>query len=361
MDSIQWLMEIGGAAIKLNLINEGLIDKNAYDVEKLVDELLQIEKVKTRLTYFDKFKDYESMLPTPYKGLGAYIHNCYEDCYEMFMPFFIKLGFRKGIPVFDEKVEYMREVYRYLMTLGDGFVSPIIMLMLEAGYFYDDMLDYLNRILDKRYNTAVRQCFDIYETDPSKIRYSKLPKQWKDAPILKDIHVDTIGCELPIPTIYQINLMIKIYDYVNDAETKKKIETILEYVMHPEFQKLRGNLGYGWWPHKNTYYACSGTLSLPFYEDNRFSRGACELMSTSSYTANTDCFRKCVAYLEQYKTERGTYMFPDESYGKMATLDYDVFISKDAKVKRNEKRAVTIELLSTYFVMLMKKRMERSK
>ena len=361
-------MENGGAAIKLNLFNEGLIDKNAYDVEELVNELLLIEKVKTVLSYFDKFKDYKSMRPAPYNDLHGYIHNCYEDCYEMFMPFFIRLGFRKGIPVFDEKVEYMREVYRYLMTLGDDFVSPVLMLMLEAGYFYDDMLDYLNRILDKRYNTAVQQCFEIYETDLSKIRHSKLPKQWKDAPILKEIHVDTKTSELPIPTIYQIMLMIHIYKYVKDIKIKNKIDTILKYVMHPEFQKLRGNLGYGWWPHKNAYYACSGSLVLPLYIDDEFKgtghKNMLEMISHIPLATESCWFRKCMDYMEQYKTERETYIFPDDWFRATfvrpanTTTVYSAFISKDAKVNRNEKRPFVIELLSTYYALLMKSRME---
>jgi len=52
MESIQWLMENGGVSIKLNLMNEGLINKNSYDAEALAVELLKIEKVETALTYF---------------------------------------------------------------------------------------------------------------------------------------------------------------------------------------------------------------------------------------------------------------------------------------------------------------------
>lgn len=151
MDNIQWLVENGGPAIKLRMMNEGLIDKDSDNVDKQVDELLQIEKVKTALTYYDKFKDFKSI---PLNKLYAFIHNCYEDCYEMFMPFLINIGFRASIPVFDEKVGYMREVYQYLMTQGDAHVSYIVMYMLAAGYYYDDMLDYMIRFLDKIYNTA---------------------------------------------------------------------------------------------------------------------------------------------------------------------------------------------------------------
>ena len=171
MENIQWLTENGGPAIKLNMINEGLIDKNAYDVDELVDELLQIEKVKTALTYFDKFKDYESM---PLNYLQGYIHSCYEDCYEMFMPFFIRLGFRTGIPIFDEKVEIMREVYNHIRTQGkpywEDYWGFVVIPMLEAGYYHDEMLDVVKGFLDRIYNFVKLEIFDIYETDPSEAK-----------------------------------------------------------------------------------------------------------------------------------------------------------------------------------------------
>ena len=76
MESIQWLMENGGVSIKLNLMNEGLINKNSYDAEALAVELLKIEKVETTLTYFDRYKEYKTWRT---KDIGSKIHNCYEN------------------------------------------------------------------------------------------------------------------------------------------------------------------------------------------------------------------------------------------------------------------------------------------
>ncbi|MCL2264398.1 MAG: hypothetical protein FWC22_00015 [Treponema sp.] len=367
MESIQWLMENGGVSIKLNLMNEGLIDKNSYDAEALVAELLKIEKVETALTYFDRYKEYKTWRT---KDIGSEIHNCYENCYEMFMPFLIRLGFRAGTPVLDDKVGIIREIYRYLMTVGNEYISNVVMYLLEAGYYDSDMTVFLERWLDKIYNTAEHQCFDIYETDPTRIKQSKLPKQWKDDPILKDIHVEG---ELTVPTIYHIRYIIDIYKYIEDKTIKEKIDTILKYVMHPQFQKLRGNLGYGWFKetefNRSAYYACSGSLKLPLYDGNKFNKDTLELMSKSPIAVKTEWYQNCIDYLEQYITERNTYMFPDNWFDSTlgiprpatTTVVYDAFISKNAKIKRNEKRSFVIELLSTYYVLLMKKRMEHTK
>ena len=40
MDKIQWLLENGGAAIKLRMIKEGLILQDSYDINVLADEIL---------------------------------------------------------------------------------------------------------------------------------------------------------------------------------------------------------------------------------------------------------------------------------------------------------------------------------
>jgi hypothetical protein len=232
--------------------------------------------------------------------------------------------------------------------------------MLEAGYYYDDMLDCLKRFIDKIYNTAKQQCFDIFETDPTKIRYSKLPKEWKNKRILKDIHVNG---ELTVPTTYHIRYIIDIYKYVEDSEIKGKIDTVIKYILHPQYQKLRGGYGYGWFYNK-AYYACSSGVALPLYEGNNFGKTVFELMSNSPLAVGTEWFRKCMDYLEQYKTERGTYIFPDDYFyhtfvrpANPSTI-YSAFIPKDAKIKTSDKRSFVIELCSTFFMQLMKKRME---
>lgn len=71
-------------------------------------------------------------------------------------------------------------------------------------------------------------------------------------------------------------------------------------------------------------------------------------------------------FLEEYNTERGTYIFPDDFLyhtfvrPAISTVVYGAYISKDVlpKIKWNERRSFAIELVSTFFVQLMKKRMK---
>ncbi len=374
MENIQWLVENGGPAIKLRMMNESMIEKDSYNAGELVEELMQIEKVRTTLTYFDKFKDFKSM---PNNKLYAFVHNCYEDCFEMFMPFFTKLGFKAGMPILDEKVEYMRDVYLYLITPNESGVLhwshvhglSIILYLLEAGYCNNDIVDYIAARINKVYKIAEIQEFDFYETDPSKIR--QRPKIWKVTPVLKDIHNCEMG-EVPLPTINTLMGMLYLYNYITDKETKKKIDDIVNYIIDPRYQKTRGDYGIHWFEDK-AYHASAGGVCLPLYENDvligneKYSfLNIINLMSYSPIALGTEWFLKCMDFLEQYKTERDTYIFPDDflyhTFIRPAnpSVVYSAYISKDVlpKIKRSERRSYAIELISTFFVLLMKKRIE---
>ena len=71
-------------------------------------------------------------------------------------------------------------------------------------------------------------------------------------------------------------------------------------------------------------------------------------------------------YFEKYRTERGTYLFPESFMfnitfrpSNTSTL-CDAFISEDVMpyIRRNERKTFAFELCSTFFMLMMKKRME---
>ena len=197
--NIKWLYENGGASIKLHMMNEGLAVKNPEDVIKLSDELMQIEKIRTAFSYFDQFIDFRKI---PDRELWGLIHSCYENCFAPFFHFLYRIGFYKGVAIFDEKVEIMKPVYKYLMETYDFHGLEIINLLMLAGYLFDDMPDYINAKIGKSHRITTLNCFDFYETDIDKIRQ---PKRWKDYLIVKDKY-NPHGDEYPLPTNYDVEL-----------------------------------------------------------------------------------------------------------------------------------------------------------
>lgn len=368
MENLLWLIENGGPTIKLYMMHESLVDKSMFDIEKLSGEVLKLEQVQTKLDYFDAFKDYKAMTD---RELYALVHNCYDNCYERFMPYLIKIGLKAGISEFDVKTSCMRDVYKFLIGTGWSHVYGLIIIlnMLKAGYYYDDMLGYMTtRVIDKIHKTAELKSFDIYETDTSKIRQ---PNKWSEKLILKDIHNCEIG-ELPLPTEYHISGIINLYNYVNDNETKKKINDVIEYILHPQYQRLHGD--YGWHWSGKTYHASSAGINLPLYDDFELSGHQkwtflwiLELMSYSPVACKSEWMKKCVNYLETFKTERATYIFPEDLlYSElvhklnMPTM-YQAFISQDilSKIKSNGRKPFLFEVYSTYYMIMLKSRLQR--
>jgi len=376
MENLQWLLENGGPAIKLRLVRENLIDASIYgiDANKLAEELLQLEKVNTAMTYFDRYKDFRSMSD---RELYGFIHGWNENCFETFMPFFTNLGFQAGITAFDEKVEYMCNTYRYIIAPDESgeihwthiYGLMIISNLLKAGYYYDDMLAYMSRIVvDNVYKVAENNIFDFYETDPSKIRSGR-PKRWQNRPIIKDIHNCEAG-EMPLPTTYHVEGMLNIYEYVKADETKEKIDGIIQYILDPRYQKTGGNYGIHYDGLKKTYHSSSSGLALPNYESDTPSANMCllEKLSLSPVMRKSEWFEKCMADLEQYRTERGTYscdhfkLISNEPPCNPDTF-CSAFIDKNVlpEIKKSERRSFAFELCATLYMAILKNRIGCSK
>lgn len=359
MENLQWLIENGGNCIKLRMINEKLIDRDVFDTEKLINELLKVEKVSNALSYFDAFKNYKALNERELWGL---VHNCYEYCFEQFMPFLINAGFKAGIPELDKKVEYMRDVYSYLMAAYPFHGLNIITLLMQAGYYFDDMDRHVIKRINEIHKVTVTGDFDIYEKDESKIRQ---PKKWKDKLILKDIFNPYEG-ELPLPLDYDIYLILSYLNYTKDADVKNKINDIFNYILNPKYQWLRGDYGWHWSEEAKTYHATSSGMSLPLYDSfelfgsqKYFFISVLEKMSISPVMRKADWFQKSMDYSEQYKTEKGTYNLPvDFIHPSDMTTFYSLYVSNKelSAVKRNGRKSFAFELYSTFFVMLMKKR-----
>ncbi len=361
INNLQWLAQNGGPAIKLRLMNEGLLEKNTYDVNELAAELLQIEKVNTALSYFDQFKEFRSI---PDRELWGLVHNTYENCFEVFMFFFINLGFRAGIAVFDEKVEIMRPVYTYLMKTYPFHGLNIIMLLLRAGYYFDDMEEHIVKRIDDIHKVAVKQEFDFYETDISKIRQAN---KWKDKVILKDIYNPYVG-ELPLPISYDVELMLFYSSISRNDNTKRKIDDIMSYILDPRYQKTKGYYGWHWDDTNKTYHATTSGWPLPQYDSDEPKANLLllEKVSYSPVICNSEWFRKSIDNLENYKTERGTYITDHFDYvstakPSSASIFCSAFIDKIVlpTIKRNDRKQLAYELCSTFYVAMLEKRLKK--
>lgn len=171
-DLENWVLEQGGPAIQLKMCYVQTKNTSESDIEKLISKLLNLEEVKTLLSYLDGFNTQSR----DKKTLEHLIHYYKESCIDSFFPQLINLGFRAGIPIFDEKMQPVRDIFMYLIT-EDYDYCFFYSLMLHrfffmAGYTYKEIVDSMQHRLNSIHRSAKERVFDIYQ-DESKCLFMK--------------------------------------------------------------------------------------------------------------------------------------------------------------------------------------------
>jgi hypothetical protein len=369
---IKWLIDNGGPAIKLNMIKEGMLDKNLYDLNMLAAEMLHNEEVKNVVDYLDQFKEYTN-------DFDALVHNAYPNCIETFMPVLLSLGFQSGIKVFDDKIKILENVLPIsvnndLNSDKMPFAAIIVMFhLLKAGYYSQDIENYVKHRLNYIHKVSLLGRFDFYEDDAAKLRQVA---KWKGKTILKDMYNPYIYNQsweiYPLPIIYDIKLILYFYDKTNDEIIKQKIDDVMKFILNPLYQETKGDYGWHWDFNKNTYHASTRGYELPLYNSDELGSltwlflDYLDLATYSPILLKSDWMKKCINFLENYKTEKGTYLFPENYFNYLTHhssipkgLFYRLFISKDvlASIKRNDIKSTALELYGTFLMMKLKKRL----
>lgn len=363
--TIEWLLRHGGPAVRLRMATAGMISADAADVTAAVNALLRIERVTKTLSYLDRFDEYRT-IKRPWDTL---IHNCYENCYETYMPFLEDIGFHKGIlPAFDVKMEKLREVYHYLSQIPQHGPGKLLIHMLKTGFCYSDMEAFVVKRLNEVYPVTQANRFDFYETDPAKIRQ---PKRWlRDRyQMLKDEfnpYAPPKNGEkwLPLPDSYDALLLLSFYPYTDNREIREKTDAVMRFYLDARYQATGGDYGWHYDYVKNTYHASSGGIPLPLYDSAEPIRpynflGMLEWLSLSPVLRQAAWFEKSLDYCEKYKTERQTYLFPGKFiYQPQMSSFYELYIDKELlpALKADEKKSLAFECFGTLMVTLVKMR-----
>ena len=112
-------------------------------------------------------------------------------------------------------------------------------------------------------------------------------------------------------------VMFNMYEFIKNKKTKEKIDDLARFILNPQYQKIRGVYGWIWSFTEKTYHACGPGICLPLFNNDDLGRdewsflNIMETMSLSPVMQESEWFKKCIYYLERYKTEKGTYLFPD--------------------------------------------------
>jgi hypothetical protein len=359
---LNWLMEYGGPTIRLLTLTELLNSTDKNEMQKCIDELLTIDKVKKNFEYINGFNDYKSMSN---HELDCLIHNCGDSYYSIFMNKLINYGFKAGMEYFDEKTEILREVCAYTSDIMPYSSMQMSMYLRYAGYDCQEIENYLFERAQLCQGTAKQKTSEIYVIGEEA---EKLPKWMKDKnlKVIKD-EFSPYGGSNPLPLEYEV----RNYLYMNrnniGENNLEDINNVFKYIVSPEYYTFNGDYGF----HKagKTYHGSNCGFMIPIYEEGGVERvnayfflSTIRDMSFSKIMRGSVAYRKCLAHIESFKTEKGTYIFPENYLDNMAfhqpTDLYNMLLGKSIQMKRDEKKNLAIELFSTLFVLILQKRAE---
>jgi len=320
-----WLMDNADAPVRYRTARELLRDEKA--AKALETELFDNREVRKWL------KNLKPEDPPQHRSME---HGCFDFCLENALPKLVQLGLHSGISQMRDAVglyfgrledAYKRSDYpdRYTLRLTEN--------MLAFAGFTDDVvigmtLDGIGRVHD----FTSRGIYDFYLSAEERDTLKKVPAVWKDAAgFIKPEIFNNYSFSYPL--IYDIVGMPAMYA-LKDPAVDSKINGIIEYISTDEFHNnvydgygilVEGNgkyHGMGWdpkypgWSDPADYIerggarVGSGVPKLLFFAQNIVKYPAAR---------KTKWFNELFDYLEKYKTDNGTYLFPkkwiDESQG----------------------------------------------
>ncbi len=355
-DQIEWLLENGGPAVRLQVatnLDEGYSDR---ETENAVSELSGIEEVGQLLCYLDPFRALDQ--PTVDKKLAHDLIHCYrETSLENFFPRLLELGFRAGMPLFDEKMQYLRAVFPKIGAVGPIYGWVICECFFKAGYAPDEMVTHMRQRLDALQYAAREQIVDIYFQEDA---LRGLPTQWKWKRIIKHALSPYTGTT-PLPNVHDVAAFAYYPPACLDAETGRKIDTLVQYVLLPDFQMLPEGYGFLWYPERRICLSSGWSPTIPYFQGFERPRNYndwhflnyLDMLARFPLVHSSEWFKTSLHRLEQHRTNKGTYLIP-EIYLHHKIIE-PAFLSKaNQKLKRSEKKVLAQEVFSTLFVLKIK-------
>ncbi len=342
-----WLLHNGGPIIRY-LVSFELTNSNR-DVSALARDLLRNDQIKQwikRLPGLTGFND---------------IHGSKDTCFENAIGKLSLLGVRKGMRVFDRKCKsylswlHMNRNGHEATVIGVFMRTLVASMLANAGYISERLVrETVLERLDLIYDFVRRGDYSIYA---EKKEYRGVPQAVRHYPL---VHPDLYARgHFSLPWIYDILAFRALYEHRNDGTQRKKIEEVISYVLHPEYQRLHD--GYGIvLTGKNRYQVMGWSVWLPGYDgmhDDAFKMGCLvqrlELMSHFPNVLSSSWFTSALNRLEEYSTDRGTYRFP-RYYIKEKKNTYFV-TGGHMGLGENRRQRSALEIESSFWAMKIKK------
>ncbi len=372
----EWIYENGGPAIRLRLLFNNSKHKPTLEIENISADLLRMDEVQKYLRYLDGFNTQANEK----KELEHLIHYYGDMCIDKFFPVLMDFGFRSGIEEIDRALIPVKKLFMEMQAKDYDYCFFYGLMLMRVffitGFVNQEIIDTMNNRINALHTAAKERIYDIFQ-DKSKL--PKPPKQWLEHGVIKDeMNPFSKRAEIPLPTIYDVSAMAYYQQYNKDPMIQQKIEDIMEYILTPEFQALPEGYGLLWVKERRIYHACGWNPLLPMYDSYK-RPGHLGNNAILNYLTMMSCYKNAIKskwfidglnYIDQFKTERGTYLFPKEYLSRKCsapgfesnfmgfnTNKHELYLnSENMKLRYKEREALIRELISTVNVLEIKER-----
>jgi hypothetical protein len=292
------------------------------DLESLTTNLLQSAMVRQ---WLDRVR-----LPG---GLSA-LHGSKPEAFENVCAKLCELGLRAGM--LDKVDEKMGPFRLHLAGWDEKWGRPLLASCLNwIGYDDKAILTCLSERLESMYGLARTGNYDIYIDQDT---FGDFNNSFRKKPLINP------ALNEPLPKIWDIYALAHWPEALMNDQAQSKIDTIIAYILHPDYQALEE--GYGVMrAGKRRYYSMGWSVHLPGYAYSGGSQPEytyvqrLELMAHFGEARSTPWFQDRVSHLETYRTGKGTYRFPagylrESSSGYWVTGAY-MRLEENRRVRRS--------------------------
>jgi hypothetical protein len=306
------------------------------DLDRLTADLLQSAMVRQ---WLDRIG-----LPG---GLTS-LHGSKPSAFENVCAKLCELGLRAGM--LDELDDKMQPFRRHLAEWSETWGRPLLASCLNwAGYDDEAVLACLSERLEATYQLARSGNYDIYVDQDTFGDFNNSFR--KKALINPDLNE-------PLPKIWDIYALAHWPKALRNDANQHKIDTIIAYILHPDYQALEE--GYGVMrAGKRRYYSMGWSIHLPGYDASCSSLPdymyvqRLELMAHFAVARRSKWFQACVQHLKGFQTDQGTYRFPS-GYLREGSSGYWV-TGAYMRLEGNRRMRRSLDLDSTFRMLKLER------
>jgi hypothetical protein len=348
-DLAYWLLDNGGPIIRFRTIVDIFDEQDVGLVSRALEEMAESPEVLKWLDLIQKSLEFND------------VHSGKQNAFENVVGKLVQLGWRAGLQPFDNKTLFYRvwlseNVDEEPIVAHEVFKRTLIASVLaRAGYH---TVEAVQKQVLSRLETIHRYAKDpdFSQIYADKSEYPGIPKGLASHDLVDpQLYPNQ---QFALPWIHDVYAFSHLNIVLENEQYLERAEQIMEMVLTPEYQSLPWS--YGIAKYGKRYYVLGWAAHLPGFSKSPEGRLFAEMLLVLDALAPFECirtsswFKNSMEYLEQFRTEEGTYSFP-RTWLPEKKKGYWVGGEYMAYDERSRKHNV-IEFESTFRVLNIRKR-----